>query len=323
MLPISVLIPTRNCGALVPGHIESLRPWIDLAEEVVVVDSDSKDGTVDLLRAGLSHPRVRFLNHPPGLYQSWNFGIQNTAAKYIYVATVGDSITPDGIGQLFQVAEQFQADVVISKPDFIDHSGSPMADDRWPIDVIIDRLGINGPRLLTTAEQFLLAITNTTGAILGSSASDLYRGDCLKARPFPIDYGTSGDSAWGIQNIFEIRIAVTLARFSSFRYHEKAYPLAQYAIDSLTARFFRLAQTIVAQQCATNPALPPVLNSIRWPELEKALEIVPIQQAQLEAYRRKSLPWFLNPAAWRVRSARNRAERRIDSIMDAVLSRPQ
>ncbi len=145
------------------------------------------------------------------------------------MATVGDSITRDGIGQLFQVAEQYQADVVISKPNFIDYGGSPTADDRWPIDVIIDRLKIAGPRLLSTAEQFLLAITNTTGAILGSSASDLYRGDCLKARPFPIDYGTSGDCAWGIQNIFEIRIAVTPARFSNFRYHEKAYPLAEDA----------------------------------------------------------------------------------------------
>ncbi|HEX3988237.1 MAG TPA: glycosyltransferase, partial [Verrucomicrobiae bacterium] len=83
MLPISVLIPTRNCGAFVPGHIESLRPWIDLAEQVIIVDSNSTDGTVELLRAGVSHPNIKFLTHPPGLYQSWNFGIQNTASKYV------------------------------------------------------------------------------------------------------------------------------------------------------------------------------------------------------------------------------------------------
>jgi glycosyltransferase involved in cell wall biosynthesis len=320
MLPISVLIPTRNCGALVPGHIESLRPWIDLAEEVVVVDSDSRDGTVDLLRAGLSHPRVRFLTHPPGLYQSWNFGIQNTAAKYIYIATVGDSITRDGVEQLFQVAEQFQSDVVISKPSFINDSGTPMPDDRWPIDVIIDRLNIDRPRLLTTTEQFLLAVTNTFGAILGSSASDLYRADCLKARPFPIEYGTAGDGGWGIQNIFEVRIAVTPARFSNFRHHEKAYPLTEYAMDSLSAKLFRLAQTVVAQQCKTNPALPPILEQVRWPELEKALQIIPVQQAKLEECRRQPLPWYLNPAAWRVRATRNRAEKTINSIIAAVLS---
>jgi glycosyltransferase involved in cell wall biosynthesis len=321
MLPISVLIPTRNCGALVPDHIESLRPWIDLAEEVVVVDSHSGDGTVDLLRAGLSHPRVRFLTHPPGLYESWNFGIQNTVAKYIYIATVGDSITRNGLEQLFQVAEQFQGDVVISKPSFISDSGTLLPDDRWPIDVIIDRLKIDRPRLLTTAEQFLFAVTNPWGAILGSSASDLYRADCLKARPFPVEFGTAGDGGWGIKNIFDIRIAVTPARFSNFRHHEKAYPLAEYPMDSMTGKLFRLAQTVVAQQRAINPALPPILEIVRWPELEKALEIVPVQQARLEEFRDKPLPWFLNPAAWRVRSRRNRAENKINSIITAVLSR--
>jgi glycosyltransferase involved in cell wall biosynthesis len=321
MLPISVLIPTRNCCALVPGHIESLRRWIDLAEEVVVVDSHSGDGTVDLLRAGLSHPRVRFLTHPPGLYQSWNYGIQNTAAKYIYIATVGDSITRNGVEQLFQVAEQFQSDVVISKPGFINDSGTPMPDDRWPIDVIIERLRIDRPRLLTTTEQFLLAVTNPWGSILGSSASDLYRADCLKPRPYPIEYGTAGDGGWGIQYIFEVKIAVTPARFSNFRHHEKAYSLAEYPMDSLTAKLFRLAQTVVAQQRLTNPAILPILERVRWPELERALEIIPAKQSKLEELRRKPLPWFLNPAAWRVRSERNRAERKIDSITTAVLRR--
>jgi hypothetical protein len=56
--------------------------------------------------------------------------------------------------------------------------------------------------------------------------------------------------------------------------------------------------------------------------LEKALEIVPIEQAKLEEFRSKSIPWFLNPPAWRVRSTRNRAEKQINSIIGDVLSRP-
>ena len=161
---IGVLIPTRNCASLLPGHIRSLMAWIDLAEEIIVVDSDSRDGTVELLRAGLSHPRVKFLTHPPGLYQSWNFGIQNVSAKYIYVATVGDPIERRGIQHLYDVAETFQSDVVISKPRFISEAGEPLPDDRWPIDVILERLRIQRPELLTTAEQFLIAVTNTWGA---------------------------------------------------------------------------------------------------------------------------------------------------------------
>jgi glycosyltransferase involved in cell wall biosynthesis len=55
----------------------ALRSWLDLAQEVVVVDSESSDGTVEFLQSELRHPNLRFLSHPPGLYQSWNFGIRN------------------------------------------------------------------------------------------------------------------------------------------------------------------------------------------------------------------------------------------------------
>ena len=61
MLPISVLIPTRNSMSLLPGHVESLREWIDLAQEVVVVDSDSTDGTVEFVKRELTNPNIRFL----------------------------------------------------------------------------------------------------------------------------------------------------------------------------------------------------------------------------------------------------------------------
>ena len=254
MLPISILIPTRNCAALVPGHLESLRAWLDLAEEVVVVDSDSKDGTLELLRAGLSHPRLKFLNRPPGLYQSWNFGIQNAGARYVYLATVGDSITRRGVEHLFSVAEKVQSDVVISKPDFVSATGGALPDDRWTIDVILSRLQIERPRLLSTAEQFLFAVTNLWGAILGSSASNLYRADCLKQRPFPTEYGTAGDGAWAILNIFEVKIAITPERFSTFRFHEKAYAAADYHVESLALKLFRLAQGVVARQGPLNPA---------------------------------------------------------------------
>jgi glycosyltransferase involved in cell wall biosynthesis len=314
MLPISILIPTRNCASLVPGHIESLRSWIDLAEEVVVVDSDSKDGTVELLRAGLSHPRVKFLNHPPGLYQSWNFGIQNVSAKYIYIATVGDSITRAGVEHLFELAEKFQSDVVISKPSFVNAEGEALPDENWPIDVIINCLQIKSPRLLTTAEQFFFAVTNPWGAILGSSASDLYRADCLKQRPFPTEYGTAGDAGWGFLNIFDVKIGITPERFSTFRFHEKAYTAADYYVESLVLKLFRLAQSVIAAQEKTNPTVPAILEQARWPELVRALEVARTHHARLEKCREQSFPWFINPAAWQARATRNKAEREISKI---------
>jgi hypothetical protein len=254
------------------------------------------------------------------LYQSWNFGIQNVSAKYVYIATVGDSIERRGIEHLHSVAEQFQSDVVISNPRFISESGQAMPDETWPIAVILRRLNVTRPQLLTTAEQFLFVVTNLWGAILGSSASNLYRSDCLKPRPFPTEFGTAGDGGWGIINIFDVKIAITPGRFSAFRFHAKAYPAAEYYVDSLPFKFLRLAQSVVAGKGPDNSAVARVLEEVRWSELEPALEIVPRQQARLEECRKQKLPWFFYPAAWQARSIRNKAEMRITDITDTVIA---
>ena len=47
MLPISVLVPTRNSMSLLPKHVEAMRAWLDFVEEVVAVDSHSTDGTME------------------------------------------------------------------------------------------------------------------------------------------------------------------------------------------------------------------------------------------------------------------------------------
>jgi glycosyltransferase involved in cell wall biosynthesis len=323
MVPISVLLPTRDCGALIPGHLQSMAGWIDLAEEVVVVDSNSKDNTVELIRQGLAHPRIRFLSHPPGLYQSWNFGIQNARAKYLYISTVGDSISRQGLEHLFEAAERLQSDVVISKPEFVNEAGAPLPDDRWPIDEILDQLKIQRPQLLAPQEQFLFAVIHAWGAILGSSASDLYRTECLQARPFPTDYGTAGDGGWGIQNIFDIKIAVVPGSFSTFRRHAKAYSLKDYHVESLALKFLRLAQSVAARRRASDPRVSKILEAVHWPELEPVLDASAIAQDNLERLRRGKTPWFLQPAAWQARRTRTRARCKITAITTRVLSARQ
>ena len=66
-LPVGVLVPTLSCAPLLPRHLESMAQWLDLVEEVVVVDSFSKDGTLEMIKSKLRHPRLRILSHPPGL----------------------------------------------------------------------------------------------------------------------------------------------------------------------------------------------------------------------------------------------------------------
>jgi len=317
---LGVLLPTRNSIALLREHLESMRPWLDLASEVVVVDSESTDGTVELLREKLAHPNARFFNHPPGLYQSWNFGIRNITAKYVYISTVGDSITRSGVKCLLDAAERFQSDVVISKPGVITESGQPLPDGHWPIHDILERLPFAQSAALSTGQQFIFALTNIGGALLGSSASNLYRAACLRARPFPVEFGTAGDGGWSFKYIFDIRVAVARGQFSTFRIHEKSYSMSEYPAESLALRFFRLAQEAARERQARDPLVAALLREICWPELEQALQAASIEHDRLERCRRGFFPWYFQPRAWQARARRNRAESLTRRIKDGLIA---
>ena len=186
MLPLSVLLPTRNSMSLLPKHIVSMQPWLQLAQEVVAVDSHSEDGTREFLERELRHPNVRVLSHPPGLYQSWNFGIQQCRGKYVYVSTVGDTITREGIELLASAAEQLAAEVVVSPPRMV-RDDRP-EERRWPVHGLVEDRQLRNPIRFSPLETFTFAFVNLRKAILGSSASNLYRTDLLQRLPFPTDF---------------------------------------------------------------------------------------------------------------------------------------
>jgi len=318
---IGVLIPTRNCASLIPGHLDSLRPWLDLAEEVVVVDSDSRDGTVELLQTGLSHPKVAYVTHPPGLYQSWNHGIRQLRSKYCYISTVGDSITRAGLEHLHQAMETLAADVVVSKPRYITEKGRPMKAPRWPIDDLNLTLGRGEPFALEGATLFLFALVHYREALLGSSASNLYRTECLQAHPFPTGYGTVGDGAWGLENCVKIRLGVMPKVFSTFRDHAKAYPQAEYAVDELSHKLLqRICDTWQAEK-TRDPLAGALRNGAPLPEIIPLLEEILGYQEQLERARHGAVPWIFNPSAWAARVKRNRLKRKVSGLKFAALER--
>ncbi len=297
-----------------------MRDWIELADEVVVVDSFSQDGTVQLIQSGLRHPNLRFLTHPPGLYQSWNHGIGQLHTRYVYISTVGDSITRQGLEHLHAVAERLECDVVVSKPRFIANDGSSITDDaRWPIDDIIHTLQARQPVRLVGMRLFLFALTNVTGAILGSSASNLYRARVLQERPFPADYGTVGDGAWGIANVFDYHLGVTPERCSTFRCHPKAYAASDYAVEDLNWKLFELAQTTFEQRRAADPALLAEALRCGCDQLIRLVRSHLQWHRRLERFRRGRFPWSLNPAAWHARARRNHFGRRMHEYKLAVL----
>jgi glycosyltransferase involved in cell wall biosynthesis len=195
--------------------------WLDLAHEVIVVDSRSNDGTREYLAERLRHPALRFIDRDRGLYQSWNEGIAATKGDWVYVSTAGDTIERGHLLKLMKAGTETRADVVISPCRFVDEAGKALPGTTKGNPAILR--GFGGKTFMVTPPDVrdYVALDAGIQGLLGSCASDLFQGDFLRARPFPTNYGTHGDIAWTLRHAHEMRLCVVPEIGSTFCRHEK------------------------------------------------------------------------------------------------------
>ena len=315
MLPLAILIPTRNAMAFLPGHVKMMRKWLDLAEEVVVVDS-SWDDSLAYLEKELSGLNVRFLRHPAGLYQSWNSGISQIRSRYVYISTIGDSIHRAGLKHLVELAEEKACDVVVSPPDLLTETGRPFEGVRWPVHHIISFLDVREPVCFEGFPLFLLAMSFLPAAILGSSASNVYRTQTLQERPFPTDSGTMGDTAWCAENAFGIRFGISPLRSSCFIHHSKTYPLSEYALDNPVAKLFNRALSALNRAADESPEVRTLAESMGLAQGLRSRIEFDHWRVRLSLSRQGSLPWYVKPTSWFLRNSRNAAAKQCWELLD-------
>ena len=276
---ISVVLPTFNCLPLMERHLEAMEQWIDLAHEIIVVDSRSTDGTLDLIRRRLRHPNVRIIERDRGLYASWNEGIAATTGDWIYVSTAGDSIERDQLLRLRRCGEASRADVVISPCTFVNEAGLALPAKARRNPRLHQEMGGHDPVLLPPPVVRHLAFRSAgTHALLGSCASDLFRGDFLRARPFPLDYGTHGDTAWTLRHAHEMHLCVVPEVGSTFCIHAKESTESKSSLMSTLDRMFETE----------------IRSGVSEAECELALKVRGLMRLRREAWheRRSVLSWL-------------------------------
>lgn len=191
--------------------------WVDLVDEIIVVDSRSTDGTLTLIRSHLQHPNLRIIERDRGLYASWNEGIAAAKGDWIYVSTAGDIIGREHLARLLAAGVGTDADVVVSPQRFVDETGAPIVDGPFVNPAIHKALAPFGqvvvPPLLVRLFAFRKAKPN---ALLGSCASDL-----VKEGMGPTDYGTHGDTAWTLRHSGEMSLCLVPVAGADFCIHAK------------------------------------------------------------------------------------------------------
>ncbi len=246
-LPITAILPIYNGRERLQRHLTSVIQGAGQVQEIVVVDSGSSDGTLELARKILDPHGAEFLNHPPGLYASWNAGIAAAGATWCYISTVEDPISTGGFEHLLEVGEKHQADLVVSPPEMRNEDGTRPVADRMPSHHLAEAITGAGllDKLLSKTEAIALLCGLMPHGLLGSSAGNLYRTAFLQSRPFPSHVGHCGDTAWGAMAAPWANVAFTPRVCSQFycqtRHGEmpREAQLAQYqtlsnlALDSL------------------------------------------------------------------------------------------
>lgn len=281
---ISVVMPTYNCAPLMARHLESVVKWADLADEIVVVDSRSTDGTLNIIRKHLRHPNIRIIERDRGLYESWNEGIAATSGDWIYISTAGDTIEREHLLHLKDLGERSHADVVISAPDFVDETGIQTKGPAWPPAEVIAGSGQGRPFTLTTEAGFVLTFIHCPSAILGSSASNLYRGDHLRARPFPSEFKGAGDSVWILRHAAQSSLCFTPQVGSTFCLHPKEEETNGDKLVELSARILVEKEAAIAR-----PGIDGMLVRALAEESRLTAEVQAVHQERRRLWRSRPL----------------------------------
>ncbi|MDR1789160.1 MAG: glycosyltransferase [Opitutaceae bacterium] len=99
---VSVLLPTCNRAAYLPERIASIERQTFRDFEVIVCDSNSTDGSRELLGAWARRDaRARVFQVPrAGIYPAWNECLRRARGKYVHWATSDDTMAPETLERL-------------------------------------------------------------------------------------------------------------------------------------------------------------------------------------------------------------------------------
>lgn len=125
----SIITVTYNCKQLLPKTIESIKNQNYPNLEYIVIDGNSTDGTLDVIKANSEHI-TKWVSEPDnGIYDAMNKGMQIATGNYVWFINAGDEIyMPDTIEKMF--ASHPNADVFYGDTLIVDEKGNAVGPRR-------------------------------------------------------------------------------------------------------------------------------------------------------------------------------------------------
>lgn len=195
---LSLVVPTFNSLPFIKNLVEGILSASVAPDEIIFVDAYSTDGTFEYISAARFPCPVSIHQRPPkGVYDAWNFGIENTLSEWVMVACADDLVYP----RLFQCIRSAEARLkerdgfIAWTIDIIDEMGDLLdtVPDPAP-SVFLGRLPEAAVcRLAADVEALLVYLLRGYRVSFMALA---FRREVWSERPFQTDLGASADIEW-------------------------------------------------------------------------------------------------------------------------------
>ena len=291
---ISVVVPVYQSAERLAEHVESLRLLRPIIHEFIWVITESSDGSHKIAREAAQELGGQVLEVPRGLYQAWNSGIALATGEFIYISTIGDTITPEGLNALSVCIRKNEADVVFSPPVIFPATKMNLKQClHWTVFSFAKVMNRFSGICIPKEKAILLQILSGASGLLGSCASCLFRASFLQATPFPTDYYHYSDTAWTYQNLPKAILAFHPDPVARFVVHDQN---THRTVDK--RHIYRLSEELGNQ---LNPTLGNIVNEY----IRSSIQIDKIRDPH------PRFGWWTRPSAWKERFIRQQSVSRL------------
>jgi glycosyltransferase involved in cell wall biosynthesis len=172
MPAVSVCIPVYNGGRFISEAIQSVLDQTYKDLEIIVVDNQSTDDTVAIVKS-FTDPRIRFYQNESnlGLIPNWNIAMSKSDAKYIKILPADDLIYPHCLELEVNILEndkKNQISMVCGRKNIIDDKGR----------VLFSR-GFSKSECQVNGQAAINKNIRSGGNIIGEPGSILFRREIL------------------------------------------------------------------------------------------------------------------------------------------------
>lgn len=125
---ISILLPNYNHAAFLPQRLQSIYAQTYQNIEVIILDDNSQDNSIDLLKKYQNHPKTSHFvinkKNSGSPFKQWKKGIELAKGDYIWIAESDDYAANDFLEKVVKVA-QTDTDIALiySQSRVVEHSG--------------------------------------------------------------------------------------------------------------------------------------------------------------------------------------------------------